>query len=282
MYGEDEHMSDERGKHVQGRATDGDGGDVFEDSDGGGGGGGGGEKMEAIVEVIPPSSEVVENFADSEAAAAPLLNMNSNQLTLLYQGEVYVFDSVTPEKQVQAVLLLLGGCEVPSSMTALAIPHQDPRQGLDDILRRTNMPAKRVASLIRFREKRKERCFDKKIRYAVRKEVALRMQRRKGQFAGKANPDQGALATSSSDPTQGSIQEDAAQEIKCQNCGVGEKSTPAMRRGPNGPRSLCNACGLMWANKGTLRSPMKASKMSALPPPVLSEQVNPPLETSTT
>ncbi|KAK1292597.1 hypothetical protein QJS10_CPB17g02480 [Acorus calamus] len=91
-------MSDERGKHVQGRADDGDGGDVFEDSDGGGGGGGGGEKMEAIVEVIPPSSEVVENFADSEAAAAPLLNMNSNQLTLLYQGEVYVFDSVTPEK----------------------------------------------------------------------------------------------------------------------------------------------------------------------------------------
>ena len=22
-----------------------------------------------------------------------------------------------------------------------------------------------------------------------------------------------------------------------------------MRRGPAGPRSLCNACGLMWANK---------------------------------
>ncbi|RWW63767.1 hypothetical protein BHE74_00029034 [Ensete ventricosum] len=31
-----------------------------------------------------------------------------------------------------------------------------------------------VASLMRFREKRKERNFDKKIRYAVRKEVALR------------------------------------------------------------------------------------------------------------
>ncbi|KAK4349743.1 hypothetical protein RND71_029056 [Anisodus tanguticus] len=26
-----------------------------------------------------------------------------------------------------------------------------------------------------------------------------------------------------------------------------------MRRGPEGPRTLCNACGLMWANKGTLR-----------------------------
>ncbi|KAM0874653.1 hypothetical protein ACQ4PT_037331 [Festuca glaucescens] len=34
--------------------------------------------------------------------------------------------------------------------------------------------------------------------------------------------------------------------------------TPAMRRGPAGPRTLCNACGLMWANKGTLRSCSKA------------------------
>lgn len=32
----------------------------------------------------------------------------------------------------------------------------------------------RIASLIRFREKRKERNFEKKIRYTVRKEVALR------------------------------------------------------------------------------------------------------------
>lgn len=36
---------------------------------------------------------------------------------------------------------------------------------------------------------------------------------------------------------------------RCQHCGISEKSTPAMRRGPAGPRSLCNACGLMWANK---------------------------------
>ena len=36
---------------------------------------------------------------------------------------------------------------------------------------------------------------------------------------------------------------------RCQHCGVSEKLTPAMRRGPAGPRTLCNACGLMWANK---------------------------------
>jgi transcription elongation factor Elf1 len=36
---------------------------------------------------------------------------------------------------------------------------------------------------------------------------------------------------------------------RCVHCGIGEKSTPMMRRGPSGPRTLCNACGLMWANK---------------------------------
>lgn len=40
-----------------------------------------------------------------------------------------------------------------------------------------------------------------------------------------------------------------SSERRCQHCGISEKSTPAMRRGPAGPRSLCNACGLMWANK---------------------------------
>ncbi|KAG6481025.1 hypothetical protein ZIOFF_057616 [Zingiber officinale] len=74
-----------------------------------------------------------------------------NQLTLSFQGEVYVFDSVSPEK-VQVVLLLLGG---------LAF----------DMCRRGDMPH-RIASLMRFREKRKERNFEKKIRYTVRKEVA--------------------------------------------------------------------------------------------------------------
>jgi len=34
--------------------------------------------------------------------------------------------------------------------------------------------SRRIASLVRYREKRKERCFDKKIRYTVRKEVAER------------------------------------------------------------------------------------------------------------
>lgn len=37
--------------------------------------------------------------------------------------------------------------------------------------------------------------------------------------------------------------------VSCRHCGISEKCTPMMRRGPEGPRTLCNACGLMWANK---------------------------------
>ncbi|XP_031260330.1 uncharacterized protein LOC116118453 [Pistacia vera] len=36
-----------------------------------------------------------------------------------------------------------------------------------------------------------------------------------------------------------------------------------MRRGPAGPRTLCNACGLMWANKGTLRDLTKGGRTSS-------------------
>lgn len=46
-------------------------------------------------------------------------------------------------------------------------------QGVVDTPKRSNL-SRRIASLVRFREKRKERCFDKKIRYSVRKEVAQR------------------------------------------------------------------------------------------------------------
>jgi len=39
----------------------------------------------------------------------------------------------------------------------------------------------------------------------------------------------------------------------CANCGCTAHGTPLMRRGPNGVRSLCNACGLWYARRGTMR-----------------------------
>nr|AGT17073.1 transcription factor [Saccharum hybrid cultivar R570] len=191
--------------------------------------------------------------ASSAAAAEALMSAASEQLTLVYQGDVYIFDPVPPQK-VQAVLLVLGGYEVPPGLVNMAVPTANDEKN-------TTVAARRVASLMRFREKRKERCFDKRIRYSVRKEVAQKMKRRKGQFAGRSDFGDGASSSAACvSPANG--EDDHFRETHCQNCGISSRLTPAMRRGPAGPRSLCNACGLMWANKGTLRSPLNAPKMT--------------------
>lgn len=225
-------------------------GDVMDDEHDEGNGVGESEAMEGDAPSDPGS------LSDNRAIAEI-----GDQLTLSFQGQVYVFDSVSPEK-VQAVLLLLGGREVPPTMPAIPMANNQNNRGLPGTPQRLSVP-QRLASLIRFREKRKERNFEKKIRYTVRKEVALRMQRNKGQFtSAKSNNDDSASAVSSWGSNQswaGDANGSQNQEIVCRHCGISEKSTPMMRRGPEGPRTLCNACGLMWANKGTLRDLSKAA-----------------------
>ncbi|KAF5455970.1 hypothetical protein F2P56_025491 [Juglans regia] len=178
---------------------------------------------------------------------------DTSQLTLSFRGQVYVFDSVTPDK-VQAVLLLLGGCELSSGPQTEMLP-QNQRGGVMEYPVKCSQPH-RVASLNRFRQKRKERCFDKKVRYSVRQEVALRMQRNKGQFT-SSKQSEGAYNWGT---VQESGQDDSPQEASCTHCGISSKSTPMMRRGPSGPRSLCNACGLFWANRGALRDLSKKTQ----------------------
>ncbi|GER53687.1 GATA transcription factor 24-like, partial [Striga asiatica] len=187
---------------------------------------------------------------------------NNNQLTLSFQGQVYVFDSVSPEK-VQAVLLLLGGREVPPNIPAAPISAVSNREA-SSTPPKLNVP-QRIASLIRFREKRKERNFDKKIRYTVRKEVALRMQRNKGQFTSSKPSNDDSTSNWDSNPNWGN-DGSQVQDISCRHCGANAKNTPMMRRGPEGPRTLCNACGLMWANKGTLRDLSKTASLLTSPP----------------
>lgn len=193
----------------------------------------------------------------SAMAASPNSGLPSrtSELTIAFEGEVYVFPAVTPEK-VQAVLLLLGGCDVPSSVPSSEFLPKQNNRGVDDPPWSSKL-SRRFASLVRFREKRKERCYDKKIRYNCRKEVAQRMHRKNGQFASSKDSrkiDAGNWDSSDGTPCAESILR------RCQHCGISEKCTPAMRRGPGGPRSLCNACGLMWANKGTLRDLTKAGR----------------------
>ncbi|KAJ7965837.1 GATA transcription factor [Quillaja saponaria] len=184
---------------------------------------------------------------------------STSQLTLSFRGQVYVFDSVTPDK-VQAVLLLLGGCELSSGPQGVDMAPQNQR-GMMEYPGRCSHP-QREASLNRFRQKRKERCFDKKVRYGVRQEVALRMNRNKGQFTSSKRSD----GSFSWGDVQESGQDDSSSEISCTNCGISSKSTPMMRRGPSGPRSLCNACGLFWANRGTLKDLSKRTQDNILTP----------------
>ncbi|CAA7030064.1 unnamed protein product [Microthlaspi erraticum] len=211
-----------------------------------------GVELELETDIPSHRGEVVDRGSD-----------NGDQLTLSFQGQVYVFNNVLPEK-VQAVLLLLGGREVPQTLpTNLGSPPQNNRVlGLSGIPQRLSAP-QRLASLIRFREKRKGRNFDKTIRYTVRKEVALRMQRKKGQFtSAKSSNDESTSAGSDWGSSQSWAVEGCETErpeVLCLHCGTSEKSTPMMRRGPEGPRTLCNACGLMWRNKGILRDLSKAS-----------------------
>ncbi|MBA0580675.1 hypothetical protein Gorai_022882, partial [Gossypium raimondii] len=98
--------------------------------------------------------------------------LRTSELTLSFEGEVYVFPAVTSEK-VQAVLLLLGGRDIPTGVPTIEVPFDQNNMGVADVSKRSNL-SRRIASLVRFREKRKERCFEKKIRYTVRKEVAQR------------------------------------------------------------------------------------------------------------
>ncbi|KAI9176502.1 hypothetical protein LWI28_003572 [Acer negundo] len=180
----------------------------------------------------------------------------TGELTMSFQGEVYVFPAVTPQK-VQALLLLLGERDVPTKVQSSDIPPQQDVKGVGNDSHGSKL-SQRTASVVRFREKRKERCFEKKIRYKCRKEVAQRMHRKGGQFASLKECDDKAAVNL--DPSNGTTPESVLR--RCQHCGTSEQSTPAMRRGPAGPRTLCNACGLMWANKGTLRDLTKGGKGS--------------------
>ncbi|KAF6160636.1 hypothetical protein GIB67_019576 [Kingdonia uniflora] len=215
------------------------------------------------IEGMDELEEELVNSGRSQGHTSVALQRRMSELTLSFEGEVYVFRAVSAEK-VQAVLLLLGGREVPSGVPTADVPFHSNNRGMTEAPRRSNL-SRRVASLVRFREKRKERCFEKKIRYNCRKEVALRQHRKKGQFVSvKESYKQGLLGASSWDPSHSGLNDSTPRREpvlrKCQHCGISENSTPAMRRGPAGPRSLCNACGLMWANKGTLRDLSKSGR----------------------
>ncbi|XP_022727159.1 GATA transcription factor 17-like isoform X2 [Durio zibethinus] len=94
----------------------------------------------------------------------------TSELTIAFEGEVYIFPAVASEK-VQAVLLLLGVHDASINVPSSAFLQEEKLKVVVDSSRGLEF-SQRIASLLRFREKRKERCFEKKIHYTCRKEVA--------------------------------------------------------------------------------------------------------------
>ncbi|XP_009791525.1 two-component response regulator-like APRR1 [Nicotiana tabacum] len=79
----------------------------------------------------------------------------------------------------------MGLCLQPGQMP---IPHQWPTIGnLPSAEGKGSKVDRRKAALMKFKQKRKERCFDKKIRYVNRKKLAERRPRVRGQFVRKVN-----------------------------------------------------------------------------------------------
>ncbi|CAN4092322.1 unnamed protein product [Withania somnifera] len=217
----------------------------------------------AVAEVTAGGDEAVGNFpvdyggevdgvnvtmphhAVYSASEVALQNGEANfdQLSLSFRGNIYVFDGVTSQK-VQSVFKLLGGYEYSPGTQALGLSSANQKDYMDNPMHCSD--PKRLESLIRFYEKRKKRCYEKKIRYGVRQEVAFRMERKNGLFARKGS-------------TKRKLEDIPPEETWCIHCGTSSKDTPMMRRGPSGPRTLCNACGLFWANKGIMRTLYRAS-----------------------
>ncbi|CAN6381542.1 unnamed protein product [Urochloa humidicola] len=163
------------------------------------------------------------------------------RLSMTYQGKAYVFDSVPPHK-VETIFMLLNGYElVPQSakpqLTHLVQPIVVPRD------------FDRTAAVSRYREKRKSTLkFDVKADYSIRREIASRIARRRGKFVASDKISEHSVSASR---RQG---EDTIDQLEfCANCGESSEVTPMMRRGPNGYRTFCNACGLMWAKTNKIR-----------------------------
>ncbi|XP_044486137.1 two-component response regulator-like APRR1 [Mangifera indica] len=96
----------------------------------------------------------------------------------------------------------VGVCLQPGQMSANSWPSFEGSSSSEVKLNKVD---RREAALMKFRQKRKERCFDKKIRYVNRKRLAERRPRVRGQFVRKIN---GVNVDLNGQPASGDYDED--------------------------------------------------------------------------
>ncbi|KAL6654059.1 hypothetical protein ACP70R_007524 [Stipagrostis hirtigluma subsp. patula] len=229
---------------------------------GGGAGGGGGEVEDPFDDIVIPPDLLLFDGDDEGYGAAkeeeevdqqPWLpdaqaeiiaggggggEEDEERLSMAYQGQTFVFDSVPPQK-VETILLLLNGYE---------IAPQYARPQLTHLVQPIVVPQDfdRTAALKRYQQKRKSKSDVKKADYSIRREIASRIARRRGKFVGS-----GKKPDSTAPDAARHFQGETTELAFCDNCGESSEVTPMMRRGPNGYRTFCNACGLMWAKTVT-------------------------------
>jgi len=144
---------------------------------------------------MPPAEaeEIPENSSvETEGVTATPYAESPEQLTLIYKGEQFSFEAVDSDK-LRAVLMLLNSevkkekADVQLVSSQAGASNKGSLSPVDGSLAAKQVYGShfpnRHASLMRFREKKKGRTFNKKIRYEVRKQVAKRMVRIKGRFA---------------------------------------------------------------------------------------------------
>ncbi|KAL6841586.1 hypothetical protein ACP4OV_028525 [Aristida adscensionis] len=192
---------------------------------------------------LPEEAQVEEHGAGGEGEAEE----EEERLSMVYRGKDVRLRRRAAAEGVETIILLLNGYEIAPqyakpNLTHLVQPIVVP-QDFD-----------RTAALTRYRQKRKSLLrYDVKADYSIRREVASRITRKRGKFVASCKKPDNSVAPAVAHRCQGETTDECTF---CDNCGESREVTPMMRRGPNGNRTFCNACGLMWAKARKIRNLM--------------------------
>ncbi|XP_073011957.1 two-component response regulator-like PRR1 [Typha latifolia] len=156
--------------------------------------------------VTPPSAHMFQENLNN-------MHTHGVQPTLLPQYGVvphYPHMPIAPSFPYNSVGIRLPSGHIPaqnvwSSMTS--VPMLEAKSGRTE---------RRAAALVKFRQKRKERCFDKKIRYVNRKRLAETRPRVRGQFVRQGNNADvhfGGLSTGDDNSEEDDDEDQISREI---------------------------------------------------------------------
>ncbi|CAL5201862.1 unnamed protein product [Lathyrus oleraceus] len=132
--------------------------------------------MPGVNHVMMPSAAQIHQNNDLQNHAATSIIAHYNHVP---QGGAHAIDMMSYLYYPMTMCLQPGQIPTPNSWPTFG--------GSNPSEANLSKVDRREAALIKFRQKKKERCFDKKIRYINRKQLAERRPRVRGQFVRKMN-----------------------------------------------------------------------------------------------